>query len=334
MEQSLLRSGLRSSAVLFLFFLTARGQQPSAPDQSLPPATGVGSAVQIAMTQLKPFKTIQLGADPDWMVVTRNAVWVTTAANNRVTQIDVKTNRAAATVAVSKPCSGLAAGFRSLWIPSCGDHTLVRADVKTGRIQSTFPVGPATSEGGITVGAGSVWIVTSSSGILSRIDPGTNTVIASITIPSGSFCPLFADGFVWVTSTDHSVLSKVDPSTNKVVAEIPVGKNPRFLTSGAGSIWTLNQGDGTISRVDMKTDHLITSIPAGISGEGGEITFGFGSVWATIEKFPITRIDARSNSIVHQWNGDGGDSIRAGHGSIWLTNLKAGIVWRLSPSTL
>jgi virginiamycin B lyase len=334
MKQSLLLNRLRSSTVLFVFVLTAEAQLPTVPGQLLPPATGAGSTEQIAMTQLKPIKTIQLGADPDWMVITRNAVWVTTSANNRVTQINAKSNRAAATITVSKPCSGLAAGFRSLWTPSCGDHTLVRADVNTGRVQFTLPIGPASSEGGITVGAGSVWIATSSSGILSRIDPGTNTVVASITIPSGSFCPLFADGFVWVTSTDHSVLIKVDPSTNKVVAEIPVGKNPRFLTSGAGSIWTLNQGDGSISRVDMKTDRLITSIPAGISGEGGEIAFGFGSVWATIEQFPITRVDARSNSIVHQWNGAGGDSIRAGHGSIWLTNLKAGIVWRLSPPTL
>ena len=286
------------------------------------------------MTQLKPGHTIKTGADPDWMVVTTNAVWVTTSHGNRVSEINAISNRIGHTIAVNKPCSGLAAGFGSLWIPSCGDHTLVRASLATGRIQKTISVTPANSEGGITVGAGSVWLATNSSGILSRIDPRTDTVIASIAIPSGSFCPLFANGFVWVTSTEHSVLTKVDPSTNKVAAEIPIGKNPRFLTFGAGSIWTLNQGDGTISRVDMTTNHLVASIAAGISGPGGEIAYGFGSVWATLEKYPITRIDARTNKIVRQWTGAGGDSIRAGHGSIWLTNLKAGTVWRIDPATL
>ncbi len=286
------------------------------------------------MADLKPQHTVHTGADPDWMVVTTNAVWVTTSSDNRVTELNAISNRIGHTITVNKPCSGLAAGFGSLWIPSCGDHTLVRASATTGRLQKVIAVSPANSEGGITVGAGSVWLATSASGVLSRIDPRTNAVIASITIPSGSFCPLFADGFVWITSTEHSVLAKVDAATNKVVAEIPIGKNPRFLTTGAGSIWTLNQGDGTISRVDMATNHLVASIPAGISGAGGEIAFGFGSVWATLEKFPVTRIDARTNKIIRQWTGEGGDSIRAGHGSIWLTNLNAGIVWRINPATL
>jgi DNA-binding beta-propeller fold protein YncE len=130
------------------------------------------------------------------------------------------------------------------------------------------------------------------------------------------------------------VLAKIDPETNKTVAGISVGKNPRFATSGAGAVWTLNQGDGTISRVDTKTGKLVANIAAGLSGHGGEIAFGFGSVWVTMIHTPITRIDARSNSVVHQWTGDGGDSIRAGLNSIWLTDLRAGIVWRISPSKL
>jgi virginiamycin B lyase len=319
---------------LCFFALTLQAQQPYAPVRSIPSARITKVARQIPMTQLKPDATFRLGGDPDWMVVTKNAVWVTTSAFNLVTELNSKRNATGRTIAVSKPCSGLAAGFGSLWIPSCGDHALIRASLKTGRIQATLPIEPASSEGGITVGAGSVWLATNKSGILSRIDPRTNTVVASIKIPSGSFAPIFAAGFVWVTSTDHNVLVKVDPSTNRSITEIPVGKNPRFLTSGAGSIWILDQGDGSISRVDRKTNQLIASIPAGLVGEGGEITFGFGSVWATLEQFPITRIDTRRNSVIHQWTGAGGDSIRAGHGSIWLTNLKSGLVWRISPNTL
>src|ERR1700754_1696644 len=113
------------------------------------------------------------------MVVTKNAVWVTTSDSNGVNELNATSNHIGHTVTVNKPCSGLAAGFGSLWIPSCGDHTLVRASAATGRIQKTIAVSPANSEGGITVGAGSVWLVTSASGILSRIDPRTNAVIAS-----------------------------------------------------------------------------------------------------------------------------------------------------------
>jgi len=54
----------------------------------------------------------------------------------------------------------------------------------------------------------------------------------------------------------------------------------------------------------------------------------------TLDKILLTRIDASSNVVVRQWVGEGDDSIRAGLGSIWVTNLKAGLVWRISPDQL
>ena len=103
-----------------------------------------------------------------------------------------------------------------------------------------------------------------------------------------------------------------------------------FLSVGGGSIWVLNQGDGTVARIDLSTGKRIALIEAGIAGEGGEMTFGDGAVWATMIGYPITRISPDTNRVVGQWHGDGGDSIRVGYGSLWLTNLKGGKVWRLS----
>jgi virginiamycin B lyase len=306
------------------FGLMVQGQQPQ-------PSV---AALLRRMSTLVPTATFHVGGDPDWMAVADDSVWVTSSALNRVTQLNADGNTIGLAISVKQPCSGLRVGFGSLWIPSCGSHAIVRTDLKTGQIQAVIPISPANSEGCIAAGAGSVWLTTSTAGILSRIDPASNSVVASITIPSGSFCPVFAGGFIWVTSTEHSLLSKVDPSTNRVLAKIPVGENPRFATAGAGSVWTLNQGDGTVSRVDTKTGKLVANIHARLSGHGGEIAFGFGAVWATLDRTPITRIDPQNNSVLHQWRGDGGDSIRAGIGSIWLTNLKAGLVWRLSPDSL
>jgi virginiamycin B lyase len=91
----------------------------------------------------------------------------------------------------------------------------------------------------------------------------------------------------------------------------------------------LNQGDGTIARVDAETGQRTALIRAGIPGLGGEIAFGGGAVWATVFDFPITRIDAETNAVTGQWHGAGGDSIRVGHGSVWLTSLMGAKVWRL-----
>jgi virginiamycin B lyase len=286
------------------------------------------------MSGLHPQATFTVKGHPDWMAVASDAVWVTSSAANIVTQLRASDNQTGATIAVDHPCSGLAVGFGSLWIPSCGQHALIRADLSSGVVQATIPVGPANSEGGITAGAGSIWLMTDDSGKLSRIDPASNTVVATIATPSGSFCPLFADGFVWITSTEHNALIKVDPSSNQVVLQIPVGKTPRFLTYGADSIWTLNQGDGSITRVSTRTGQRLADIAANIPGTGGEISFGFGSVWATVMKKPITRIDTSSSTVTAQWTGYGGDSIRTGLGSVWLTDYDRGKIWRLSPNSL
>jgi virginiamycin B lyase len=52
-------------------------------------------------------------------------------------------------------------------------------------------------------------------------------------------------------------------------------------------------------------------------------------VWTTFFQFPISQIDPALNRVVRQWAGSGGDSIRVGHGSVWLTDYKGGTVLRL-----
>ena len=286
--------------------------------------TGVAApGVQRDIAELPPVATFIVKGHPDWLAVTGDAVWVASSNVNHVVRLDASTNLPGTIITIAQPCSGMATDFGSLWIPSCGDHTLVRADAKTGAIQATIPAGPADSEGGIATGAGSVWLVTSKASELDRIDPATNSVTAKIAIPAGSFNPVFANDSIWVSSNQGNALVRVNPATNTVTS------SPRFLTVGAGAVWVSNQGDGSVSRVDATTGKLIATIPAGIPGFGGEIAFGADAVWATVFKFPITRIDPATNTVVRQWHGAGGASIRYGHGSLWLTSYSGEKVWRL-----
>jgi YVTN family beta-propeller protein len=283
------------------------------------------------MAAIKPDAVFPVEGAPDWQVVSEDAVWVTSAPKNTVHRLDVRTNQVVAVVTVGKkPCSGLAAGFGSIWVPNCGDRTLSRIDIKTNQVVATLPFGPADSEGGIATSPDSVWMLTDKKGILSRIDPMTNKVAAEIVVTPNSAACIYAEGAIWITTPEKKLLTRVDPKTNQVTDTIEVGPGPRFLTAGAGSIWTLNQGDGTISRVDAKTSKLVANIEAGIPGSGGEIAFGAGHVWATVFQIPITEIDPAKNAVIKQWVGSGGDSIRVGHGSIWLSNLSNQNVWRFA----
>lgn len=269
---------------------------------------------------------------PDWQVLTSDALWVANSPRNAIHRLDVKTNKIAETVPVGKkPCSGLAEGFGSIWVPSCGDKTLARVDTKTNEVVATIAAGPAESEGGIAASPDAVWLVTDPQGKLSRIDPKTNSVSATVDVPPGSAAVLYGDSAVWVTTPAKNMLTRVDPKTNQVTDSIPVGPGPRFATFGEGSVWTLNQGDGTISRVDTRSRKVVATVEVGIPGTGGEIAYGLGHVWATVFQIPISEIDPATNKVIRQWIGDGGDSIRAGHGSVWLSNLRAHNIWRIDP---
>jgi virginiamycin B lyase len=299
-----------------------------------PPRPGVSTpGVKREMSAITPLAVFPIEGTPDWQVITEDAVWVANGPKNTIHRLDPKTNTVAAAVEVGKrPCSGLTAGFGSIWVPVCGDKVVARVDAKTNQVAATIPVGPAASEGGIAASPEAVWLVTDAKGVLSRIDPKTNTVTAEVMIPPGSAGVTYGEGLVWVTSPEKSVVTGVDPKTNQVKFTTEVGPGPRFLTTGAGSVWTLNQGDGTVSRVDAKTGKLVANIELGAPGNGGEIAFGEGHVWATVFQIPITEIDPATNSVVKQWFGPGGDSIRVGHGSVWLSNLRDQNLWRLSPN--
>ncbi len=259
------------------------------------------------------------------------AVWVASTNPYAILRIDPVTNKIVARIRIpGEACSGLASGFGSIWTPICGRQpSLVRIDAGRNAISATLPIAPAGPEAGIAASDDSVWLVTDNKGTLLRIDPSTNSVRQRISIAHGSYNPIFGDGIVWVTGIENDVLTAVDASSGKILDSIRVGPKPRFLTAGAGSIWTLNQGDGTISRVDEKSRHVIATIQLGIPGTGGDIAYGADSVWSSVFDLPLTRVDATTNGVVKQWIGKGGDSLRIGFNSLWITDYKKGLLLRI-----
>jgi virginiamycin B lyase len=154
----------------------------------------------------------------------------------------------------------------------------------------------------------------------------------TISIAPGSYNPLFSDGVVWITGGSANILTAVDASSGAVLATIPVGPKPRFLAAGGGSIWTLNQGDGTVTRVDAQSRKVTATVIVGIPGPGGDIAFGAGSIWTSVFGVPLTAIDGKTDKVLRQWVGPGGDALRFGHDSVWLTDYKGGTLSRIAVS--
>jgi virginiamycin B lyase len=305
---------------------------PPQPTLSAP----TGHAVIRPIAQLKLSATIPIGKTADWVVVTSDAVWVGSTGPYAVNKIDPKRDQRVATVELpGEPCAGLAVGFSSLWVPLCGQTPkLAQVDLSTHALVHVFDVGPAAPEGGITTGAGSVWMVLDKAGSLARIDPISGRVRQIVHLPPDSYNPYYSDRRIWVTRAGGAELTSVDAATGRILGRISTGPGPRFLTAGAGAIWTLNQGDGSLSRVDRGAQHSTRTLALGTAGHGGDITYGAGRIWTTFPDVPLSIVDAAQPALLCQWRGPGGDSLGFGAGAIWLTNYSAGTLSRIALSDI
>jgi streptogramin lyase len=308
--------------------------------QLLAVAGAVGAAVASDPPDLRTRSTDELMADAplvhvgktaDWVAVATGAVWVGSTGPNAVHRIDANTNALVANVTLpGEPCAGLTTGFGSLWVPLCAATPgLAKIDLASNQLRTIIKLQMVTAEGGVTASPDSIWVVVDKTGALARIDPQTGTVRQVIRIPSGSYNPLYSEGRIWVTRAEGSELTVVDAQTGKVLSSVATGPHPRFLTAGAGAVWTLNQGDGSLTRIDVHTSRATQTISLGTPGSGGDINFGNGMIWTTVNKVPLSMIDATRVKLVCRWTATGGDSLGIGYGAIWLTNYHAGTIARI-----
>jgi len=282
------------------------------------------------ISELKPVTTIHLGETADWVAIADDAVWVGSTGPNAVHRIDPRTNQRIATIGLpGEPCAGLATGFGRVWVPLCTKPTsLAKVDARNGAVTVLANVGPAAAEGGVTTSADSVWLLSDAKGTLLRIDPASGKVRQTITVPAGSYNPAFAAGKIWVTRADGAEITRIDATSGNVLGSAQTGGRPRFLTAGADAVWTLNQKDGSVTRIDASTGKVRATIETALSGQGGDIAFADGLVWLTVRRVPLSAIDSATNTLACQWVGAGGDSLRIGHGAIWLTDYDGGTLTR------
>ena len=285
------------------------------------------------MSELKVTATIPIGKVADWVAVTPQGVWVGSKKPNAVKEVDPNTNQVIGVALPGDPCAGLAADSESLWVPLCARvPKLAQVDLKTRTLVHTLSVGPAAREGGIAIGAGSIWLITDKHGSLVRIDPHSGSILQTVRVPPGSYNPVFSDGRIWVTRAEGSEVTSVDAASGKILEHFPTGPNPRFATAGGGAVWTLNQGDGSLSRIDVAGQRSVLTLQLHTPGVGGDITYADGRVWTTMIKTPLTVIDAAKSVVLCQWVGAGGDAIGVGYGTIWLTDYAGGTVSRIALS--
>ena len=221
---------------------------------------------------------------------------------------------------------GVAVGAGSAWVglepkEGNGEGSVIRIDLATNERVAEIPVAEAPSRKRIAATADAVWV--GSTSMLERIDPATNTIVATVAIPDRSISAIAVDdAAVWAVTIDRSAqgfLVRADPATNKIVAEVPLG--PQIagyedeVELGAGSVWVLGvrwferedaEFGSDLIRIDPATNTIAARIPVG----GFNMAVGTDEVWVRFpadgifdavyagergERWVWTRVDVQTN---------------------------------------
>ncbi len=285
--------------------------------------------------------TLTVKGYPDWIEISKRAVWISNGGLNLLHRIDPKKNRIIAEVTINEPCAAFTIGFGSVWVASCGDKSIVRISEKSNEIIAKIPLTIANDEGSIVADKHGVWVLSDAKGILTRIDPLRNKVVAQIAVKENSFAAMAGFGSIWITNTgdvlgkEPGSVQRIDPKSNTVIATIPVGIQPRFLAVGEGGVWALNQVDGSVSRIDPASNKVVATIECQAPGTGGDISAGEGFIWVRVKQQLMLVIDPATNKVIRKFGPPAGSgAVRAGHGAVWITAHDINKVWRFDPKGL
>jgi len=163
---------------------------------------------------------ITVGASPSAIAAAPDAdiVWVagrTRSGGGLLARIDARTNQVAGTFSVPQPPSGLAVtrDGRTVWMVTTKDRTLRSFDTRAG--DPGEPVKLRLAPDQVAVGDGAVWVTSSSSDTVLRIDPATSKA-KEIRVGNGPSGIAFGADRVWVANSQDGTISAIDPQTNLV----------------------------------------------------------------------------------------------------------------------
>jgi YVTN family beta-propeller protein len=243
---------------------------------------------------------------------------------------------------------------RTLWVlsrdkpihnyPSAASRgELVEINPGNGHIRSKIKINGNTR--GLIATDAAVWVATAqpisasqSDGVVLRIDPSTDRVVARIS--TGTWPAALAVGpkGVWVVNTapffKQGTLVHIDAATNRTDGRsVPLGPAPSGVAVGQGAVWVADAIQGTVRRIDVRQRRVVATIRVG--HQPYALAYTAGSIWVTnSDDKTVSRIDASTNKVVATIRVPRNPyGMAASPRAVWISDLGAGTIVRIDAST-
>jgi len=214
------------------------------------------------------------------VAIADDAIWVTVAGET-LKKIDPRSGTVLLTVK-APGANYVSEGAGAVWIPTEGG--VARVNPRTGAMKNISTESEITE---LFATDDAVWATVKSDGLVFRIDPRKNAVVATIPTGPGAHGIAVDDHGVWVSNYIANTVSRIDPKTNKVAATIEgVGSGVGIRAcDGAIIVSTRYQG---ISRIDPETNQVTPLVPLNEWNYG--IACGAGELWVSSTNGHIYRL--------------------------------------------
>jgi streptogramin lyase len=276
---------------------------------------------------------IEVAHPPLRLAVGEDSVWVTSASDGRLAQVDPQTLALAGrSLHLGEGVSGVTVGGGSVWVSSPRSGEVLRVDPDTRRVIARIDIGGRP--GAIVAGGGRIWVADDAGGGVTAINTAAGRVfkrgipphVAPLRLAVGA-------GAVWASSASTGAVRRIDLGTAVAGAPIPVGRGPAGVTVGGGLVWVANSRSETVTRVDPSL-HAILGDPIQVGARPGGIDAGTDTVWvANSADGTVSRIGIESGETIGDPVSVGPDpgAIAIGEEAVWVANNGDGTVTRIEP---
>ena len=183
-------------------------------------------------TVTRPFATLPHGGLIGDVVTTAGAVWVDNTTDGTVDRYAAATGRASAAVSIGHTAGAMAAGDGGLWVADPDADTVSRISLTRHRVSTVLTLpGPPTH---LAAAGDGLW-VTDGTGRVNAV--GQAGQVRTVRVGGQATGVAAANGSVWVASTATGTLSRINPRRDTVMATVHVGKRPYAVAATPQATW-------------------------------------------------------------------------------------------------
>jgi virginiamycin B lyase len=212
----------------------------------------------------------------------------------------------------------------SILIESKAKDTLLRIDPKTNKTLDPITGLKKPCSGAINA-FGTLWIPDCEAHTVTRMDPKTYKVSATLTIGAGDVTmglAATADS-VWMMTDNRITLSRIDPIQNQVVGEIRLAPDCNNMQFISGALWVTCTSENKLYRINPETNLVEKRIE--VSERPHSFVSALNSIWVLCSKEgKIDRIDPMTNKVTKTIElkvPNAGGNIAFGENWLWVTQM-------------